>query len=129
MLLHYLAIAIPLLIVDAIWLGVIAGDFYARELGDLRKTPFDKVPALIFYLGYPALLLVLIVGPLTELGASWQRIGLHAALFGLAAYGTYDLVNLSTIRGWSLKLTLVDMTWGMLVTAFAALVGTWLVSR
>ena len=129
MLMRYLATAVPLLIVDAIWLGVIAGKFYQRELGSLGTGSFEKLPAAIFYLGYPALLLVVVVQPLLELGASWQRIALNAAMFGLAAYGTYDLVNLATLRNWSLKLSLVDMAWGTCVTAFAAVVGVWLAGR
>ena len=40
----------------------------------------------------------------------------------------YDLTNLSTLRGWSLKLTLIDIAWGMCLTAFVTTV-VWLVAK
>ena len=33
------------------------------------------------------------------------------ALLGVVTYGMYDLTNLSTLRGWSLKLTFIDIAW------------------
>jgi uncharacterized membrane protein len=46
----------------------------------------------------------------------------RAALFGLVAYGAYDLTNLATLRQWSVKLALVDMAWGTLASALAGVV-------
>ncbi|MGO8654949.1 DUF2177 family protein, partial [Rhizobium ruizarguesonis] len=39
---------------------------------------------------------------------------------GLAAYGTYDITNLATLRNWPLAMSLVDMAWGTLLTALTA---------
>jgi uncharacterized membrane protein len=39
------------------------------------------------------------------------------ALFGFVTYATYDLTNLSTLKGFPVKLVVVDMAWGMFVTA------------
>ena len=44
---------------------------------------------------------------------------LRAALIGLLVYGTYDLTNMATLRHWSLRLALVDIAWGTLVSAAA----------
>lgn len=33
---------------------------------------------------------------------------------------TYDLSNQATLRIWELRLTLIDMAWGMFATATAA---------
>jgi uncharacterized membrane protein len=49
--------------------------------------------------------------------ASWRKAALLGALFGLVAYGTYDLSNLATLKGWSIEVTLVDMVWGSLLSA------------
>jgi uncharacterized membrane protein len=112
----YLAIAVPLLLADGIWLGLVAKRFYREALGGMMANPVKIVPAAIFYLGYPVGLMIFAVWPAASLG--------HAAvlggLFGLFCYGTYDLVNLSTLRGWPLRLTLVDMSWGTVISAFAA---------
>ena len=36
----------------------------------------------------------------------------YGALFGSFTYATYDLTNHSTLRNWTLQLTLVDVAWG-----------------
>jgi uncharacterized membrane protein len=112
----YLAICVPLLILDGIWLGLIAKDFYRRELGDLMASPIKIIPAAIFYLAYPIGLMMFAVMPALAT-ASIQDAAIKGALFGLFCYGTYDLVNLATLKGWSTKLTLVDMAWGAVISS------------
>jgi uncharacterized membrane protein len=56
------------------------------------------------------------------------RLLASGALLGLAAYGTYDLTNQATLRGWSTLVTIVDMAWGASLTATVATVAT-LVAR
>jgi uncharacterized membrane protein len=48
---------------------------------------------------------------------------LFGALFGFMAYMTYDLVNYSTLAGWPLSVVIVDVLWGMTITAIASVVG------
>ena len=43
-----------------------------------------------------------------------------AALFGFFAYATYDLTNLATLRDWPLRLSLIDLAWGTVVSTAAA---------
>ncbi len=45
------------------------------------------------------------------------------ALLGLVAYGTYDITNLATIRDWPVIVSVVDLAWGITVTATAATAG------
>lgn len=40
----------------------------------------------------------------------------HAAVLGLVMYATYDLTNLSSLKKWPLKVTIVDMVWGTCIT-------------
>ena len=56
-------------------------------------------------------------------GGSWTSALLAGALIGLVAYGTYDMTNMSTLKGWSLTLSLVDIAWGTVLTAVAATAG------
>jgi uncharacterized membrane protein len=44
------------------------------------------------------------------------------ALLGLVVYGVYDFTNYATLRQWPFALTLVDVTWGSLASAAAAMV-------
>lgn len=103
-------------VLDALWLGFLARDFYRRELGDLMTDAIRVVPAAIFYFGFPAGLVTLVLTPLPSgLGeAMWK-----SALLGLLAYGVYDMTNMATLRHWSLKLALTDMAWGTFITMAA----------
>ena len=103
-------------VLDALWLGWLARGFYVRELGDLMTPQVRALPALLFYLGYPAGLVTLLLWPRPD--AMGEAV-LRAALIGLLVYGTYDLTNMATLRHWSLRLALVDIAWGMLVSAAA----------
>ena len=98
---------------DALWLGWLAIDFYRRELGALMTDSVRVVPAALYYLGYPAAVVVL---ALTPRPTNWRIAALRSALLGLTAFGVYDLTNLSTLRGYSVTMTVVDMLWGMLAT-------------
>ena len=49
------------------------------------------------------------------------------AVLGLVAYGTYDITNLSTLKGWSVKLAVIDIAWGTALTAVSATIGYWVV--
>jgi uncharacterized membrane protein len=51
------------------------------------------------------------------------RAALLGSLYGLFAYGTYDLTNLATLKGWSLQMVLADMAWGFVATAVASAAG------
>jgi uncharacterized membrane protein len=118
---HYIAALIPFLVIDLLWLGVIAKAFYRRELGDLIRQPIGKVAALAFYLFYPLGLAVFVLPQALGPGGAGvaQAFG-YGALFGLFAYGTYDLTNLATLRGYSTKLALVDWLWGTMLTGTVA---------
>jgi uncharacterized membrane protein len=122
---QYLAALVPFLVLDLLWLGAVAKGFYRRELGDLVRQPIGKAAALAFYLLYPMGLAVFVIPQALASGGSGvtQAFSL-GALFGLFAYGTYDLTNLATLRGFSTKLALVDWTWGTVLTGTAAALAT-----
>ena len=104
---------------DALWLGVLARDFYRREMGDLMTDSVRLLPAAIFYFGYPAGLVTLVLTPLPDsLGTALFK----SAAFGLVAYGVYDLTNMATLRHWSVKLALTDMAWGTFISLAAGAV-------
>ncbi|MDJ0511933.1 MAG: DUF2177 family protein [Methyloceanibacter sp.] len=118
----YLATAIGFLVIDVIWLGFIAKGFYQREIGHLLLENFNMVAAFGFYLMFIAGVVIFAVAPALH-ADSWKTALLFGALFGLFTYGTYDLTNWATLKGWSPMVTLVDMTWGAFLTSVSAVIG------
>ena len=110
------AAIVAFLIIDGLWLGLVAKNFYANNLGDLLRKDFLLLPGVIFYLMITAGLVFLAVRP-AEPDLPLLNVALYGAVVGLLAYGTYDLTNLATLRGWPPIVTVVDMTWGAVLSA------------
>lgn len=119
----YFAALFAFLIIDGLWLGVIAKTFYANQLGDLMRKNLLVMPAVLFYLLYTAGLVVLAVRP-SEPEVELSRVALYGALVGLLAYGTYDLTNYATLKDWPFMLSLVDIIWGTLLSASVATISS-----
>jgi uncharacterized membrane protein len=115
----YAATGATLLALDLVWLGVVAKTFYARHMGALLRPQPRWAPGLLFYLLYVAAVVVFVVMPAVERQSLLRAVGL-GAFFGLAAYATYDLTSLALIRDFPLIVVLVDLSWGMVLTATAA---------
>jgi uncharacterized membrane protein len=89
--------------------------------------PPNVVAGGVFYLLYPLGILLFAIAPTAWAGGlaapadvPCSRAVLAGALFGDLAYATCDLSDLATLRGWPLRLALVDIAWGTTLTAAAA---------
>jgi uncharacterized membrane protein len=113
---------IVLLVIDMLWLGVVAKNMYQQAMGDLMSPEPRLAFAAVFYLLYPVGLLVFAILPGAD-AQSVTRAAVLGGLFGLFCYGTYDLTNLAVIRNWPLALSFIDIAWGTLVSGVAAAAG------
>lgn len=107
------------LVVDGLWLTLIAKNFYSKHLGYLMAKNPNFLAAGLFYLIYVFAMVVLIVSPGIEKGSFWSTV-LSGALFGLCCYATYDLTNLATVQNWPIIVTIVDLIWGTFLSATIA---------
>lgn len=110
------------LMVDLLWLKYIAGPFYQSSLGDLLSDSPRMTPALIFYLLFVLGNCWFVVRPALE-AQMMVKIWFPGVLYGLISYGTYDLTNYSALKNWPLSVTVIDISWGILISCFTALVG------
>lgn len=124
----YFVIAAVFLILDLIWLGYVARDFYRTQFGSLLASEVNIIAACAFYVLYVLGVLVFVVLPSLSTG-NWQQAFFMGALFGLVAYGTFDLTNLAVVRGFPLHMALVDMAWGACVTGLSAATAVIVASR
>ena len=122
----YLAALLVMGVLDALWLGVLARDFYRQEIGAQMVEQVRWAPAALFYFGYPAALVALALFPA---GQPLSHQIARAALVGLVAYGVYDASNLATLKFWSVKLAAVDTAWGVFASALAGAAAAWVGQR
>ena len=110
-------VALPIFfIIDMIWLGFVARNFYKSQLGDLMINQVNWVAAIIFYLIFIAGLVVFVIEPAVA-KSSWQKALILGGFFGFVTYATYDLTNLATLKNWPLVMTIVDLGWGTVLGA------------
>lgn len=113
---------------DAAWLSLTVGRLYRPRMGALLLDPPRLGVAGGFYLLYVAGVVVFAVLPALREG-DWTRATWAGALLGLVAYGTYDMTNLATLRGFPASIAVIDMVWGTVATATAASVAAALAAR
>lgn len=118
----YLATAATFFAFDFVWLSLAVPRIYKPLLGTLLRDSPNLPVAAAFYLVYVVGLVVFAVLPSANSDNWLMAVGL-GALLGLVAYGTYDFTNLSTVRDWPVLVSVVDLAWGIFVSAAAALAG------
>jgi uncharacterized membrane protein len=123
----YVAVAIVFFGLDFLWLSRFALGMYRREIGPLLLDQPNLAISSLFYLVFVFGLVLLVVLPALD-GGNWLTALWMGALLGLVAYGTYDITNLATLKGWSQTVALADLAWGTALSAVASTVGFFVVS-
>ncbi len=122
----YLLTALVFFAIDLLWLGLVARNMYSRHIGHLMSSRVNWVAAVVFYLAFIVGILVFAVYPSVDKDSLVHAMA-FGALFGFFTYSTYDLTNLATLKDWPLSITIVDITWGMVLTSVVSAVGFYIV--
>ena len=114
--------ALIFLVIDIIWLRFSVKAFYRPNLAPLLLDKPVMWAAVMFYLIYIFGLSFVIIEPSLYSQNTFYFL-FKAFIFGLVAYGTYNLTNMATIKGWSYRVVFVDMIWGGALTSFSSYFG------
>jgi uncharacterized membrane protein len=124
----YLVTLAVLMVLDFLFLGLLAKGFFVSEVGDMLAE-VKAVPAILFYLLYVVGVLIFV----SRAARTFHSTLLDGALFGLFCYATFDLTALALLKHWSWAVAALDISWGAVVTAISATAGLaaaeWLVPR
>lgn len=121
-LIAYLAAAAAFFVLDLLWIGVVALDWYRAAIGHLMLPEPRVGYAALFYAVYVAGIVRFAIAPALGEGA-WTGAARAGAAFGFFCYLTYDMTNLATLQGWPVWISLVDLAWGTFATGCAATAG------
>lgn len=113
---YYIAATAIFVAIDAVWLGLVAKNFYKNNIGHLMAKKPNFLPAIIFYALYIVGIVYFAITPAIDKGSATYALG-AGALLGLLMYSTYDLTNNATLKNWPAKVTIIDMIWGTAITA------------
>lgn len=115
----YIGAGLTFAIIDAVWLTTMTDRLYKPVIGSIMAPRPDMTAAVIFYLISIAGTVFLAIAPALREG-EWTRAMINGAVLGFVAYATYDLTNQATLSVWSVKLTIIDIAWGTVLTAASA---------
>ena len=116
------------LIIDVIWLSFATKSFYRPLIGNLLTDKPVMWAAALFYIVYVFGMAIVVIHPCIVSGTLLKTL-YTGFIFGLVAYGTYNLTNMAVLRGWSPTVTFVDMFWGGSLTAVSATSGLYLAKK
>ena len=125
LIISFIFVSIIFLIIDVLWLSITVKSLYRPALGSLLKDKPVMWAAVLFYIIYMIGVALIILKPALAndsiLQALWTGV-----VFGVVAYGTYNLTNMATIKNWSASIVWIDMLWGGFLTGFSSAVGIYL---
>lgn len=125
MLKSFIITLIVFLGIDFVWLGIVARNFYKKELASFSTTL--SLPAA--FLTYVLIAAGIVLFVLPKASGDIIKALLWGAVFGLIAYGIYDFTNLATLKGWSIKMLVVDTLWGVFVCGITSLLATLILNK
>lgn len=118
----YLVSMVVMFLLDLIWLSQLAKPIYAQGIGHLMAAEPNLLYAVLFYLVFVFGLMWYGVKP--NLQTSGVKATFFAgATFGFFIYASYDLTNLALLKEWPLGMSVMDLTWGTLLSGAIASVG------
>ena len=125
LIISFIFVSIIFLVIDVVWLSITVKSLYRPALGDLLKDTPVMWAAVLFYIIYMIGVALIILKPALAndsiLQALWTGV-----VFGVVAYGTYNLTNMATVKNWSASIVWIDMLWGGFLTGFSSAVGIYL---
>ena len=125
-----IVLTITFLILDGIWLGLIANKMYIETLSPILRLSNGSIqpnwPAAIVV--YIALISGIMLFVLPNAGGNLLSALLWGAFFGFVTYATYDFTNLAVLANWSLKMSIIDTIWGMVLCGLSSFI-TVLITR
>ena len=111
--------SIIFLIIDVIWLSFATKSFYRPLIGSLLTDKPVLWAAALFYILYVIGMSLVVIQPCVYDDSVIKSLYI-GFIFGLVAYGTYNLTNMAVLKGWSPTVVFVDMFWGGFLTALSS---------
>ena len=107
------------LILDFVWLGLIAKQIYSRYLGDKMLKKPNYLAAFSFYIIFVLGLIIFVIVPSLNL-KDLNHLLIYAPLYGLVTYATFDLTSEAVFKDWATAISVIDILWGIILSTATA---------
>ena len=115
----YVSTVLLFVITDLAMLSFVMRPLFERQIGHLMLADPRLLPAAVFYLGFVAGVVWLVSLPALRAQVPLQA-AINGAILGALAYGTYEFTSYAIMRDWHIKMVVVDVIWGAVLTGFIA---------
>lgn len=110
-----------LILMDSLWMGLIAKSFYSRQLSPFITIENGKINVIYWAAGLVYLLLTVgILAFVFPAAQNFKHVCFLSGVFGFIVYGIYEFTNYAIIKNWTLDMVIVDILWGTFLCASAA---------
>jgi uncharacterized membrane protein len=105
------------ILLDFLWLAVVASKLYSSSLGflanlDSKGKVIFNIPVGVLVQATLSIGLSFVIGMSLQLDNRLIVSVCTGAFVGFVIYMVYDFTNLSFVKGWPLWISLVDAAWG-----------------
>lgn len=127
----FLVTIISVFIMDMIWLGMIAKNIYAQNIGMLLRKSGDAMTPIWWsaVVVYVCITLGILFFVLPKAQGDYFLALSGGIIFGLVTYGIYDFTNYSILANWPLKITFIDLIWGIVLCGLSSLIAAFIQNR
>lgn len=127
----FLVTIISVFIMDMIWLGIIAKNIYAQNIGMLMRKSGDVLTPIWWAAAvvYICITLGILFFVLPKAQGNYLLAFYGGVTLGIVTYGIYDFTNYSILANWPWKITFIDFIWGMLLCGLSSLFATFIQNR
>lgn len=118
--------SIVILIMDAIWLGVINSKSWNNQVRDIQGSNM-KIRPLGAVVAYILLITSVIIFGVYRINNNnlVQDSLITGLLLGLIIYGVFDGTVYAIFKNYKLSIAISDILWGMFLLSIATLAATW----
>ncbi len=107
------------LLIDLLWLGIIAKNLYLNFLGDLLAEKTNWLAAIVFYIIF--IIGILHFSVIPSIQRENQAMSFkNGAFLGFLCYSTFELTALALLDNWPEGLVWIDILWGTVLTSLVA---------
>jgi len=127
----FLVTIMSVFVLDMIWLGVIAKNIYAQNIGLLLRKSGDAMTPIWWaaVVVYVCITIGILFFVLPKAQGDYILAFSGGILLGLVTYGIYDFTNYSILAHWTWKITLIDFIWGMILCGLSSLFASFIENR
>jgi uncharacterized membrane protein len=129
--LAFITLFITAIVIDLAWFTAFASAYYIEAIGGLLHQSENGVQvdlastAIVYFLMVLGIMLFVLPRAQRKSG----KAALWGGIYGMIIYGIYDFTNHAILNGWPLRVSLVDLGWGIIFCVILSMLAVFLQKR